>query len=292
MVTPTKATAAPIKAPPFSIQSTTTKQRYLKLLIYGDFGVGKTFLAGTASDVNSMRDVLILSAESGDQTLDVDGDDDKHRFSDIDVIDIKDYSTTGKVFDYLKLHCQLREDGDIERMAANESRLKGKEIKPGKHKEYHTVIIDSLSEFDQYCLNQLLGITDETRLDDEASTAEWAEYKKNSGMMRRFVRNFRDLPMNVIFICGRNYVQDEMKRFNFLPSMTGKLSSHVQGFMDVVGYLVTDKVTEDGAEIPRKLYVQPVGKFAAKCRFTRFKGTNFENPTMTTILKSVGLLEA
>lgn len=290
-----KATADPKKAPPFKIQSTITKERYLKMMIYGDYGVGKTFLAGTASDVTQMRDVLILSAESGDQTLDLSGDDDAHRFSDIDTIDITNFLMMGKIFEYLKLHCQWRDEGDDEKLAANESRLKGYEVSEADCKHYETVIIDSLSEVGEYCMNQLLGISSATKLEDEMDKPGFDEYGKSLGMMKRLIRNFRDLPMNVIFIAGRTFVQDDQKRLNYSPALIGQLKNQSQGFMDVVGYYVTGKPVDDGdnseTEIPRKLYVQPVGKFNAKNRFSRFKGSEFNNPTMKSILISTGLLK-
>ena len=81
--------------------------------------------------------------------------------------------------------------------------------------------------------------------------------------------------------------------------MTGKLSSQVQGFMDMVGYLVAKPVgaqaegedAESGGDkkMARRLYVQPIGNFAAKCRFSSFKGTYFDNPTMETIIKAIKL---
>lgn len=288
--TPVKAVAEPKEAPPFKIQERHTSVRYLKALIYADFGVGKTFLAGTSAAVKRMQDVVILNVEAGDLTYDVKPDKDPFNFGAIDSIPIPDYKAIGHVFDYLKLHCQLRDAGNIERMAELEGRFKDKVIDPKKCKHYRTAILDSLTEIDQYSLNQLLGVTNDTRLDEEVPGAEWAEYKKNSGMIRRLVRNFRDLPMHVILICSRDYTQDENKRFNFTPAMTGALSKHVQGFVDIVGYLQAGNVTEDG-KVQRRLYVHPVGKFAAKCRFTSFKGTFFEDPTMEKILSQVGLLE-
>jgi hypothetical protein len=59
--------------------------------------------------------------------------------------------------------------------------------------------------------------------------------------------------------------------------------------MDVVGYLVTMPITDKGL-IPRRLWVQPAGKFAAKCRFPEYTGTHFDNPTIKKILSAVGLL--
>ncbi|KKK87479.1 hypothetical protein LCGC14_2752840, partial [marine sediment metagenome] len=149
------------KPPPFVITSQGAHSRYLKLLIYSDYGVGKTFLSGTASNVDSMRDVLLLNAESGDLTLDIPEKEDKFNFKDIDRIRVKDYHTVARVHEFLKLHCQFRESGEEDRLIALESQLKGIEITKPKH--YNTVIVDSLTEVEAYCMNQLLGISDSTK---------------------------------------------------------------------------------------------------------------------------------
>ncbi len=287
-----KPALTPQRPPSFKIESHQTRTRYLKLLIYGDYGVGKTYLGGTASAVDSMRDVILLNAESGDLTLEVDADDDPYNFLDIDSVLVQDYRRVARVYEFLKLHCKLRDDGNDEELIKLEARLKGvepDEIVEPKH--YQTVIIDSLTEVESYCMNQLLGIGDNTKLDDEVATAEWAEYKRNHSMMQRLVRDFRNLPMHVIVTCARQYVQDEHKRFNYSPQMTGKLAGQIQGFMDLVGYYVLGQVSEDG-KIPRRLYVQPTGRFAAKCRFTAFKRGFFDDPTVGKILTDVGLLKA
>ncbi len=281
--------ATPVKAPPFVIHSEQTRDRYLKLMVYSDYGVGKTFLSGTSSGVESMRDVLLLNAESGDLTLKVPKDEDKFSFRDIDSIRVKDYRTVARVHEFLKLHCKFREEGNEDSLIALETQLKGVKITKPRH--YNTVIVDSLTEVEAYCMNQLLGISDSTKLDDEVASAEWAEYKRNHSMVSRLVRNLRDLPMHVLMTCSRQYVQDDQKRFNYSPQMTGKLAGQVQGFMDMVGYYVLATGTEDEV-LRRRLYVQPVGRFAAKCRFTSFKGNYFDNPTIEKILESVGLLSA
>jgi hypothetical protein len=280
-----KPVATPVKPPPFVIQSHESRDRYLKLMTYGDYGVGKTYLAGTASEVESMRDVLLVNAESGDLTL----DHNEHGFKDIDSVRVKDYRTVARVHEFLKLHCQFRESGEEDRLIALETQLKG--IKITKPKHYYTVIIDSLTEVEAYCMNQLLGIGDTTKLDEEVASAEWAEYKRNHSMVSRLVRNFRDLPMHVLMTCSRQYTQDDQKRFNFSPQMTGKLAGQVQGFMDMVGYYVVGAASED-EKLNRRLYVQPVGRFAAKCRFSSYKGNYFDNPTIGKILQEVGLTSA
>lgn len=263
---------------------------YLKALIYGDYGMGKTFLAGTSVGVPEMRDVLLINAESGDLTL----DSDAYPFHLIDSVRVKDYKTVGRVFDYLKLHCALRDkvgpeaDQKLRELEALHKGVEASSIKVPRR--YRTVIIDSLTEVEVYCMNQLLGVSDATRLDEEVAGAEWAEYKRNHGMVQRMIRNFRDLPMHVIMTCARNYVQDDQKRFSYSPAMTGKLSSQVQGFMDLVGYLVSLQATEDGQPNPRRLFVQPGPRHSAKCRFSRFKGNYFDNPSIGGILKTVGLL--
>ncbi|KKK66256.1 hypothetical protein LCGC14_2965920 [marine sediment metagenome] len=277
--------ATPVKAPAFQIESHQDRERFLKMLVYGDYGVGKTYLAGTAADVPEMRDVLIINAESGDLTL----DSDEHSFDKIDVVTVQNYNQCSRVYEYLKLHSQFRLEGNDEKLRGLQDLLFADNIKdPKRLRKYCTVVVDSLTEVEAYCMNQLLGISDTTKLDDEVQSAEWSEYKKNHSMMQRMVRNFRNLPMHVIMTCARNYIQNEQKQMLFSPQMTGKLSGQIQGFMDMVGFLVLGATTEDG-RIPRRLYVQPTGKFAAKCRFSSFKGDHIDNPTIKVILDAVGL---
>jgi len=154
-------------------------------------------------------------------------------------------------------------------------------------RRYRTVIVDSLSEVNAYLIYQLLGITEETSLDDDKveETAGWDEYKKGNQMLQMLIRAYRDLPMNVLMACGTQYNQDENKVMHWGPSLIGKLASQVQGFFDIVGFMKVGKPPEGKpTEIPRTLWIQPVERFAAKTRLAQFKDPYINKPTMTKLM--------
>ncbi len=271
-----------VRPPQFRIQTVQRRERYLKLLIYGNYGVGKTTLACSALEVPSMNNVLMINAEAGDLSV--------VNSEDLDAITVTTFSALGRIHEFLKQHCKARDAGDKDELIKMEAFLRGVEKDEIKTpREYRTVILDSLSELESYCFDQLLGITDTTRLDEETQSAEWGEYKQNNNMMLRLVRKFRDLPMHVIFTCAEKYTQDETKKFKYTPDMTGKLSKKIQGFMDMVGYYVQGK---DGDKVMRKLFVMPsaLGKYDAKHRYQSFNKDHFTDPTIGTMLREVGLL--
>ncbi len=272
-----------VKKPLFRIETVQRRERFLKALIYGTYGVGKTTLAVSATEVPSMNNVIMINAESGDLAVD--------EVENLDAITVQDFRTLGQIHEFLKQHCRARDDGDTEKLAVMEAALRGVEVgEITNPRQYKTCIIDSLSELEAYCFNQLLGITTTTRLDEEVQGAEWAEYKKNNTMILRVVRAFRDLPMNVIFTAGEKYNQDETKKYKYVPDMTGQLSKKIQGFMDMVGYYKQGQGV-DGA-IARRLFVLPSGqgRYDAKHRYQSFKGEYFDDPTISSILTEVGLL--
>lgn len=297
----TRPKVTPVRPPVFKIETVHKKHRYLKLLVYGDFGCGKTWLVSTSADIVEMRDVLMIDAEAGDLTLA--GDEGVHNFGDIDTVRVTNYKEVSAVVDFLKTHCRLRveieeaisqEQGQdaFDKLKALEARFKDVEVSEIKTpRMYRTVIVDSLAEVESFCMYQLLGVTELTGLDEEVAAEEWSEYKKLNSMIQRMIRGLRNLPMHMLMTCPSKYMQDEKKRMLYTPAMTGQLSRKVQGFMDVVGYLVMGVPESEEAPIPRTLYVQPVKgqRFAAKCRFSSFKGSFFNNTTMGKILETVGL---
>ncbi len=282
MATASSEVKQAVKPPLFRIETVQRRERYLKLLIYGNYGVGKTTLACSALQVPSMNNVLMINAEAGDLSVDTEDD--------LDAIRVKDFRALGRINEFLKQHCKARDAGNTDELIKMEAFLRGVDKKDiDKPREYRTCILDSLTELEAYCFEQLLGITDTTQLDEEVQSAEWGEYKQNNTMILRVVRAFRDLPMHVIFTCAEKYTQDETKKFKYTPDMTGKLSKKIQGFMDMVGYYAQGK---DGDKVQRRLYVMPsgLGKYDAKHRYQSFKGEHFVDPTIGNILREVGLL--
>ncbi len=285
------STAPKVAQIPFAIQTMAQADRWIKLLVYGGYGSGKTLLASTSAAVPNMRDVLFINCEAGDLTIlteeNVLSADDKAH---IDTVRVTSYKTLARVHEFLKVHCMYR-DQPFEQ---GEPKLKELEAKlfpqadpKAPARRYQTVVIDSVTEAETFSMYALLAISDATRLDEETQAPEWAEYKKNNAQLMRLSRAMRDLPMNLIMTAAASYVQNEAKQFIYQPALTGKLAKQIQGFMDVVGFMHV-LPGENNTRVHRML-AHPTPRVDAKCRFSNYKLPYWDNPTMSTILQSVGL---
>jgi phage nucleotide-binding protein len=215
---------------------------YFNMIIYGESGVGKTWLAGSAAVVEEMSPVLIIDIEGGTLTL-------RNTFPQVERVRVKSYEDMAQVY---------------------------QELATGTTK-YKTVVLDSLTEiqkFSMYTIMRDVLEKDEDRDPDVPGMREWG---KNIEQIRRLVRLFRDLPMNVIFTALA--VIDKNPKSGLLmarPSLSGKLSHEVAGFVDIVGYYYMKEVE---GELARLLLTTKTETEVAKDRTGRLDNV-IVNPTM------------
>jgi hypothetical protein len=296
---------------------------WTNILIYGPYGDGKTHLAGSAALVKEMRDVLYVSLEGGEKTLRTIAKMCREHNVDpscIMVMPIQTYKQYAQLYETLKKHIQFRDSNNVQGLRMIEAQLRGVELlqkigwvpsstEPQKviqemaqkitalsqdaeklaelipePKRFKTVITDSLTEAQKYCMYQLLGIDPLTqKLDAEPDAAEWKDWGSSREMVNFLVRRFRDLDINAIFVCGVDETVDARNRKYYAPMLPGKLSKDVQGLVDVVGYL--KKVPLEGGKITRQLILEGgdygATNIAAKHRFgANLKTQGVVDPTM------------
>jgi hypothetical protein len=289
---------------PFIARDLETASDWISILIYGDYGVGKTYLSGTAALVDDYSDVLYLALEGGERGLKQLVKEGRKQGVDVAsrilIIPITTYKQYANIYEFLKLHVKFRDQKDIKNLRRLEAQIRGFTPDQCKNDEFleqalpkpkmiRTVITDSLTEAQKYCMYQILGIDPLTqRLDSEPDSAEWKDWGRSRDMIQFLVRRLRDLPVNSIFICGQDIEQDAAKRFHYSPMLPGKLANDVRGLVDCVGYYAT--VPLEGGNVTRRLYL--VGgmygntHIAAKHRFgDSLKGSYLENITMKDIWK-------
>lgn len=294
---PTKSAGSRMINAPFQIKTIQDREKWLKFLVYGKHGSGKTELVASSVDVASMNDVLMIDTDKGEITI----QDSKrikngHKLHHVEVNHIK---TIGQVHDFLKAHAFHRDNNDTEKLYVLQSKITGmtvQELKEaGPPAMYRTVIIDSLTELDTLSNWAILGLDPVKVMQGDMAdldVAGWPEFRKNNEMVRMLIRAFRDLPFHVLYTAAEAWTQDETKKFHYSPAMTGKLASQIQGFMDIVGWLITGQ-PEENKEAPRRLYVQPINigsRFDAKNRRSIFTGSYFEDPSMQSIMTKTGML--
>lgn len=274
-VVETKEPEVVVRTPGFKIAFPHEEKKYIKMLVYGDYGVGKTYFAGTAQDVKDMANVINIDAEGGNKVLANRGD--------IPSIRVKKYSELSAIFEYLRAHCLFRDNNNVDMLRQSEAFYRGvapQDIK--QPKIYNTVMIDSISEVARYCMYDLLSIDlDRVKLDDTIPQAEYKEWNALMEKIRLLIRKFRDLPMHVIFVASRQWDKDEANRQLFTPNIQGKLANEIQGFMDHVGYYTLEK--NDANEVHRFLILQPGKTYQAKNRFSNFSGVFLADPIMQDI---------
>lgn len=300
--------------------------KWMNVLIYGPYGDGKTHLVGTAALVPEMRDVLYVSLEGGEKTLHTIAKMCRENNIDpncIMVMPIQTFRQYSQLYETLKKHIEYRDSNNVEGLRMIEAQLRGVELlqrigwQPSttdpdsvvkemsqevirisrdqklleelipEPKRFRTVITDSLTEAQKYCMYQILGIDPlKQRIDTEPDTAEWKDWGASREMMQFLVRRFRDLDIHALFVAGVDETEDAKKRKYFVPMLPGKLSKDVQGLVDVVGYI--KKVPLEGGKVTRRLFLEGGDyggvNIAAKHRFgPNLKTQYLDDPTMQTL---------
>lgn len=276
-----------------SMGSTSLHSNWLNMLVYGKHGAGKTTLFASCVDVPEMNDVLVVTAEGGAIVF-----EDNSRIVDfeaLDVIKVDRIEQFQKVYEFLKAHVSMRDNpAQEEQMKKLQDMVFGEGEDTGRVRRYRTVIIDSLSEIEALNLAKILNL-DALGLDagDDMEVAGFPQFRKNMHIMQRAVRQFRDLDIHVLITCAETFGQDERKAYHYGPKLTGQLSGIVQGFFDVVGWLIVGQKGAEDEAGPRRLFVQPQSapKADAKCRLASYKKDYFDNPTMADIMNATGFLK-
>jgi phage nucleotide-binding protein len=224
--------------------------QYLNLLIYGDSGIGKTTLAGSADVVAEMSPTLVVDVEGGTESL-------RHAYPNVDVVRVKTWNEMQQVYD---------------------------ELHAGRHK-YQTVILDSLTEIQKFSMMQIMFDLIEKKGEEvDPDVPGMREWGKNIEQIRRFVRGFRDLPMNAIFTSlAKEDKNPRTGKSKTMPSLSGKVAAEVPAFLDVVLYYYIKRV--DDVE-KRLLLSTPTETIIAKDRTARLPVV-IEDPTMSKIYAAI-----
>lgn len=179
------------------------------MLVYGRSGVGKTRLAGSAIAVQEMNRVLYIDVEGGILTL-------RKEFPEVETVRIASWKDMQKIYD---------------------------ELFAGGH-GINTVILDSLTEIQKFNMEQIMFALTESNNDRDMDVPSLREWGKNLEQIRRFVRAYRDLPLNVIFTALEREDKDKFGRPCKLPSLSGKMAGEVAAFLDIVLYYNLKEVGE------------------------------------------------
>lgn len=263
---------------------------YLKLFIYGEYGVGKTWLAGSAADVADMCPILFINAEAG--TKSIFNGKIANAEENITFIPVETYDQFNSIYKYLRA---ISSTNDAERIAQANERMFGDSLRDITTK-FKTVIIDSLSEIDNKSFNSILGVS-ANNIIPGSEKATFNTFGTNTAAMTKVLTSFRSLKMHVIMTAPSEYREVKMlgtdKMHVTRPLLIGSSRDKALAYFDIVGYYEQyttsspnkDKGAPPSNKIYRRLWLQAHGSKFAKSRLTPDDMFYLTDPTLSEIYK-------
>lgn len=230
------------------IETVDNLEPWVKCLIYGDPGAGKTIFAASAPRP------LILDCENSRRSI----MDFPEIMVNCKILKVRSFNALDEIFWHLM-------NGDIP--------------------DVETVVIDTVSELQRRNLDEIMlkaKAKDENR---NLFLPFQGDYKISTESMRKMVTMFRDLPYHLIITAHRIEDQDQGTGQRFVrPEVTPKLASTLKGVFDLQAFMTYSTVDSEGKDsFSNSLQTRQRAGVEAKSRL-RYLPTHVENPTFQMIL--------
>ncbi len=196
------------------------------MLVYGFPKLGKTTFALSAQDVPEMGTYLHVAIEKkGDETI-------RDTYPDTDVI-----------------YTSVDDNGrPLETDTAKWDRFNAiyQELRTPGH-GYQTVALDTLDELQAInfgFLSETSEAVAEGKQDKDVAAPR--DYGKSLIQMKRVIRMFQDLPMNVIWVChAKDDIDEKTKKRSKKPMLVGQFQDIVGGMVSNLLYFSMDTATRE-----------------------------------------------
>jgi hypothetical protein len=223
----------------------------IKALLIGQSGAGKT--STVKSLVAEGFKVLVISAESGLMSI---------SDTEVDVIDISKDENENPI--------------DIKERSAYLMQKVFPFIKSGKH-NYDTIFVDSVTEINAIVMAYL----NHKYPDPKQNMPKFGE---NTEVMRRIIREFRDLKYNVVLVGLSTIEKDDVGRRFIVPDVVGKIGQEIPAMFDEVFYLQV--YTDDKGVSKRRIQCQPNSDITL-CKDRSLKLQMYEENELGKIFKKI-----
>jgi len=191
---------------------------YVNTMIYGLPGSGKTHLAGTGAASRHLAPLLYINAEAGASTL-------TKLLAEENIQIIPDPEAQGSIT-WEQFEAVYDE---LDRQCYNSSDLP----------DFRTAVIDTGTELQKINMDWVMRRTLSAHPDRDPDVPGLHDWGASTNRMRKYLRLFRDLPMNFIFLCHETTERDNQGVMWKRPDLPGKLANQVAGLFDQVMYLYT-----------------------------------------------------